>query len=162
MASVISAAALNLDLALLYEQDYHRWLEITAQLIRSGDTNALDWANLLDEIEDMGKSEKRSLYSNLKILLLHLLKYRYQSDKRSTSWKASIVEHRQRIHRSLQESPSLKPYLNEIPAEVYRDAKALAIVETGLDETIWPTELPFSLEDILQEDYFPDISDAPR
>lgn len=94
-------------LTILYEQDYYLWLETTAKLLRSGEFSALDTVNLLEEIEDMGKSEKRAIYSNLKILLLHLLKYRYQPEQRSNSWVASIVEHRQRIKKSIQGKPKL-------------------------------------------------------
>ena len=98
------------NLSSLYEQDYYLWLEATAQILRQGQLSALDVANLLEEIEDMGRSEKRAVYSNLKILLLHILKYNYQAEKRSNSWVASIVKHRQRIKKAFKESPSLQPY----------------------------------------------------
>lgn len=89
-------------LSALYKQDYYLWLETTANLLQEGQLSAIDVANLLEEIADMVRSEKRAVYSNLKILLLHLLKYKYQPDKRSNSWTASIVEHQQRLRQAFK------------------------------------------------------------
>jgi hypothetical protein len=139
-------------LSSLYEQDYYLWLETTAKLLREGQLSALDVANLLEEIEDMGRSEKRAFYSNLKILLMHLLKYSYQSEKRSNSWIASIVEHRQRIKKAFKESPSLQAYFIEIVNECYQDARELAAAETGLAIDAFPVEPPFTPEEILNSD----------
>jgi len=147
------------NLPTLYEQDYYLWLETTANLLREGQLSALDVANLLEEIEDMGRSEKRAVYSNLKILLMHLLKYRYQSGKRSNSWLATIVEHRQRLKKALKESPSLQPYFNEIFNECYQDARELAVAETGLAIDVFPVKPPFSLDETLNSDYLSDESD---
>jgi hypothetical protein len=139
-------------LSSLYEQDYYLWLETTAKLLREGQLSALDVANLLEEIEDIGRSEKRAFYSNLKILLMHLLKYSYQSEKRSNSWIASIVEHRQRIKKAFKESPSLQAYFIEIVNECYQDARELAAAETGLAIDAFPVEPPFTPEEILNSD----------
>lgn len=141
------------QLSILYEQDYYLWLETTAKILREGQVSLLDTANLLEEIEDMGRSEKRAVYSNLKILLMHLLKYRYQPEKRSNSWKASIVEHRQRLKKAVQESPSLQPYFEEIFNECYQDARELAAAETGLVIDEFPVESPFVVAEILNFDY---------
>jgi Domain of unknown function DUF29 len=134
----------------LYATDYHRWLEITIQQLRDGNLVALDVDNLLEELEDMGRSERRSVYSNLKILLLHLLKYRYQPALRSHSWLGSIVEHRQRLNRAFKDSPSLKPYYAEIFMEAYGEARELAAAETGLDIENFPAESPFLPEAVLR------------
>ena len=142
------------QLFILYEQDYYLWLETTAKLLREGQLSALDVANLLEEIEDMGRSEKQAVYSNLKILLMHLLKYGYQPEKRSNSWRASIVEPRQRLKKAFQESPSLQPYYTEIVNECYQDARELAAAETGLAIDNFPVETPFTSEEILKSDYF--------
>jgi hypothetical protein len=144
------------NLSSLYEQDYYLWLETTAKLLREGQISALDLANLLEEIEDMGRSEKRAFYSNLKILLMHLLKYSYQSEKRSNSWIASSVEHRQRIKKAFKESPSLQAYFIEIVNECYQDARELAAAETGLAIDAFPVEPPFTPEEILNSDYLSD------
>ncbi|MFB2893387.1 DUF29 domain-containing protein [Aerosakkonemataceae cyanobacterium BLCC-F50] len=141
------------QLSILYEQDYYLWLETTAKILREGQVSLLDTANLLEEIEDMGRSEKRAVYSNLKILLMHLLKYRYQPEKRSQSWIATIVEHRQRLKKAFKESPSLQPYFAEILNECYQDARELAAAETGLAIDVFPVESPFVVAEILHSDY---------
>jgi hypothetical protein len=99
MTSSPSAAT---NLSELYQKDYYQWLQATAHLLRARQLSALDITNLLEEIEDMGRSEKRTMYSNLKILLLHLLEYEHQPKKRSSSWKSSIIEHRQRLQQALK------------------------------------------------------------
>jgi predicted DNA-binding ribbon-helix-helix protein len=92
----------------LYKQDYYLWIEQTIELLQEQKFNEIDLSNLIEEIKDMGKSEKRAITSNLRILLMHLLKYQYQAEKRSNSWLFTIVEHRQRIQELLETSPSLK------------------------------------------------------
>lgn len=104
---------------LLYEIDYLQWIETTVHQLRDRGYDSIDWDNLIDEIEDTGRSERHRLDSNLVIVLLHLLKWQYQSGKRSGSWEASLLEHRRRIRKALQTSPSLKPYLETILAESY-------------------------------------------
>ena len=140
----------------LYEQDFCLWLENTAQLLKNGRLSELDIPNLIEEIEAIGRSEKRAVYSHLKVLLQHLLKYGYQPEKRSKSWKAIIREHRQRIKRLFKDSPSLKNYCREILTESYQDAIKLAADETGLAVDTFPVELPFTVEEILDAEYLPD------
>ena len=140
----------------LYEQDFCLWLSTTAQLLHDGDFKELDLPNLIEEIEAMGRNEKRAVFSNLKILLQHLLKYRYQPEKRSRSWKATITEHRQRIEESFADSPSLKPYFREIVPESYQKARKLSADETGLAVEAFPVEVPFTVEEILDAEYLPD------
>lgn len=140
----------------LYTTDYYRWLAITIQQLRDGNVADLDVDNLLEELEDIGRSEKRAVYSNLKILLLHLLKYRYQPDMRSNSWLGSIVEHRQRLNRAFKESPSLKPYYTEMFAEVYGEARELAAAETGMDIEVFSAVSLFSPEEVLRSNYLPE------
>lgn len=143
-------------IAQLYDQDYHSWLESTIQHLKSSNFSEVDWENLIEELEDMGRSEKRAVYSNLKILLLHLLKYRYQPEKRSKSWLSSICEHRQRLHRSFRESPSLKNYFEIVIPESFEDARELTSKETGLNINSLPNECPFSIEEILDREFFGD------
>ena len=140
----------------LYEQDYYLWLETTAKLLQDSNFQALDLPNLIEEIEAMGRSEKRAVYSNLKVLLQQLLKYRSQPEKRSKSYKVTIREHRQRIKRAFKDSPSLKNYFREILTESYQDARKLATDETGLAVNAFPMELPFTVEEILDAEYLPD------
>jgi hypothetical protein len=142
----------------LYAQDYYLWLETTASLLRDGNLEGLDILNLRAEIEAIGRSEKWAIYNNLKVLLMHLLKYRYQPQKRSSSWRVTIEEHRQRIEEAFADSPSLKNYFSEIwtVGKCYQDAKRLAAKETGLAIQAFPSDLPFTLEEVLNPDYLPE------
>jgi hypothetical protein len=140
----------------LYNQDYCLWLDMTAKLLQERQLNEIDFENLIEELEGMSRREKEALFSNLQIVLLHLLKYRYQSSKRSNSWRSSIREHRKRIERAFRNSPSLKPYFTEIFAECYQDARELAADETGLSLETFPEQCPFSTEEILNTDYLPE------
>ncbi|MDJ0578229.1 MAG: DUF29 domain-containing protein [Xenococcaceae cyanobacterium MO_234.B1] len=137
----------------LYNQDYYQWLTHTAKLLKEKEFTKLDLENLIEEIESLGKSEKRAIKSNLIIVILHLLQWRYQPEKHSNSWKASIREHRRRIQELLTDSPSLKNYLPEILATCYLAAKKQASDETGLSIIAFPEECPFSLAECLDEDF---------
>jgi hypothetical protein len=137
----------------LYNQDYYQWLIQTAKLLKKKKFTQLDLENLIEEIESLGKSEKRAISSNLIIVILHLLKWRYQPEKRSNSWKSSIREHRRRMQELLTDSPSLKNYLPEILADCYLAAKKQASDETGLSVVAFPEECPFSLAESLDEDF---------
>lgn len=137
----------------LYDSDYFQWIEATITKLKAAKFSEVDWENLIEELEGMSRSEKRAVYSNLKILLLHLLKYRYQPDKRSKSWTSSICEHQQRIFRSFRESPSLKRYFETVIPESYNDARKLASKETGLIMDVFPEECPFTLEEILDQEF---------
>ncbi|MGB7084671.1 MAG: DUF29 domain-containing protein [Phormidesmis sp.] len=139
----------------LYETDYAQWIEVTLQKLQQQDYAAVDWENLIEEIEDMGRSEKRSLKSNLTVILLHLLKWRYQTERRSQSWAASIVEHRIRVRDALEESPSLNSYLDQIFAKAYKDAVKLATAETGLPKEMFPAACPYTRQQVLDEDFMP-------
>lgn len=140
----------------LYEQDYYLWLTTTSQQLRQGNLARIDLPNLIEEIEDMGKSERKAIRSNLRILLMHLLKYKYQPEKRSNSWLFTMREHRQRLQDSFRDSPSLKPYCQEIFNDCYRDARELASDETGLLIDTFPDSSIFSYEETLNTDYLPE------
>jgi hypothetical protein len=142
------------DASELYETDFVTWAEQQATLLKQGHFDQLDLANLIDEVLDLSKRERQALYSNLKIILLHLLKWSNQPTVRSNSWRASIREHRQRVDRQLKESPSLKPYLQEIFADCYQDARLLAADETELPENTFPSECPFTVTDSLNPDFW--------
>jgi hypothetical protein len=140
----------------LYEADYLQWIETTVEKLRQRDYAAVDWENLIEEIADMGRSERRGLRSNLIVVLLHLLKWQYQPQMRSGSWKGSIVEHRQRIRDDLVDSPSLKPYLEEVFAKSYSDAVERASAETGLPAGTFPAECPYTAAQILDSEFLPE------
>ncbi|YAF94337.1 MAG: DUF29 domain-containing protein [Nodularia sp. CChRGM 3473] len=138
-----------------YEQNYHLWLEQMAFLLKNKNFSELDLDNLIHEIESMGRSEKNALRSNLRVLLMHLLKYKFQPQKRSNSWLYTIYEHRLRLQESFLDSPSLKGYFMEVLAICYQHARNEAAIETGLPHAMFPTECPFSVDEILDADFFP-------
>jgi len=143
------------DLSDLYNQDYAQWLDITVAQLRSGQFASVDLVNLVEELESMGRSEKRALSSNLQIVLMHLLKYRYQPEKRSHSWLFTLYEHRDRLLEILEDSPSLQSYLNETFTQSYAKARKKAALETGLPIDTFPEAVPFALESVLDVDYLP-------
>ena len=147
---------LEVDRQKLYNADYLRWIETTVEKLRIRDFSNIDWENLIAEIEDMGRSERRSLESNLVVILLHLLKWQFQPDQISGSWKASIVEHRRRIRKTLKDSPSLKPYLEEVLVECYADAVEQASAETGLSLETFPQLCIYSAIEVLDSDFLPE------
>jgi hypothetical protein len=104
----------------------------------------------------MGRSEKRAIESNLRVVLWHLLKWQYQPQNRSGSWRGSIAEHRIRIRKTLEHSPSLKTYLNEVFADTYQDAIKVASEETGLAPTTFPATCEWTLPQVLDETWRPD------
>jgi Domain of unknown function DUF29 len=140
----------------LYDRDFVAWIEETIDRLKAKDYSAVDWNNVIEELDTMGRRERKSLKSNLVILLLHLLKWQYQPALRSGSSKGSIVEHRQRIQDDLIDSPSLKPYLYEILVSAYLDACDRAAAETGLSLTIFPVDCDYPIESILDRTFFPD------
>ncbi len=140
----------------LYDQDYYLWSQRMADLLRNKHWQELDIENIAEEIESLGRSEKRALESNLTILLMHLLKWRYQPNKQTNSWRFTIREHRQRIQKELTESPSLRPYLVEITPEIYENSRQLAADQTGLEITVFPLGCPFPLEQIQDPEFLPE------
>lgn len=145
----------NAFMTSIYAQDYYLWLEKTARLLRDGRMSELDVPNLIEEIEDMGRSEKRALRSNLIVVLMHLLKYKYQPQQRTNSWLLTIFEHRRRLRDDLTDSPSLKHYFNEVFRQCYEDARSEAAIETGLPIETFPDQFPFAPEETLNPDYLP-------
>jgi hypothetical protein len=139
-----------------YEEDFYAWTVEQARLLRSGELSAIDAANIAEEIESMGRSDRRELKSRLIALLMHLLKWRHQPGARSRSWSATIDEQRLQIEGVLNESPSLRTMAAPIMAEAYSMAQARAIAETGLADELFPESCPFSPEEVLSRAFFPE------
>jgi hypothetical protein len=146
---------LNEDRPSLYEQDLCLWLAQQAALLREGRFAELDLANLIEEIEDMGRSAKKALKSNLIVLLTHLLKFQFQPEQRSGGWHGSIVEHRRRLRDDFEESPGLRPYAAEVFPRAYADAREQASAETGLPLRSFPKGSPYTLEQALDPKFLP-------
>ncbi len=133
----------------LYETDFNLWLEETALLIREGKLDRLDIENLLEEIEGMSRREKDAVESNLIRVLQHLLKWKYQPQKRSPSWAYTIIEHSRRLNKAFKNSPSLNRHFNDVFDECYAAACQAASVETQLPLVTFPASCPFSNSDVL-------------
>ncbi|MFN7198433.1 MAG: DUF29 domain-containing protein [bacterium] len=156
---------MNITISNLYDSDYQLWLESTINQLRQGDFQSVDWPNLLEELADLGKNNRRALKSLLTRLLEHLLKLTYwqsQRDYNQAGWKKEIRNFRLQIADLLADSPSLKSYLREILAKCYLDARNLLIDETKLDASIFPLEVLASLEEILDQNWLPDWEDINR
>ncbi|MCL1467794.1 DUF29 domain-containing protein [Argonema galeatum] len=134
----------------LYDRDFYLWIQATAQQLKEGKFNEIDTPNLIEEIENMGKSEKREMKSRLIVLLMHLLKWQYQPEKRSESWRSTISEQRICIEGLLEDSPSLQPLISEVFDDCYQKARLKASEETGIKLNFFPKESPFSLEETLK------------
>ena len=138
-----------------YEKDFYAWLIKNAQLIRNQQFSEIDAEQIAEELESIGRSEKRELLNRLTVLLAHLLKWQFQSVRRSRSWNNTILIQRIDIQELLQDSPSLRSEL-EFKLEIaYEKAKLMAEDETGIDKKIFPLSCPFSIEQILNNNFFP-------
>lgn len=140
----------------LYNDDFYGWSQEQANLLRSRRFNELDAENLLEEIEAMGRSERRELESRLEKLLAHLLKWKYQDSRRGKSWLLTIKEQRKKFVDCLNENPSLKNKKKERLATLYEYAKLSAAKETGITESIFPDKCPWTFEQIMDNTFFPE------
>ncbi len=129
----------------LYEQDFFHWTQEQAKFLRANHLDQLDLMNLAEEIESLGKQQQQELENRLGLLLGHLLKWWYQPDARSKSWRATINEQRRQIRRLLQKNPSLKSYWQEAMAVAYQNALDLVDRETPLNPKRLPQTCPFSV-----------------
>ncbi len=139
-----------------YEQDFYGWTQEQAALLKAGRLNDLDIENLIEEVETMGRSEKRELESRLTVLLLHLLKWKYQEVGRGRSWELSIIEQRLRFEETLEENPGLNPKLDEILTKAYKFATIQASRETKISNNVFPQECPWDLDQIMDDNFYPE------
>jgi hypothetical protein len=139
-----------------YERDFYGWLMRNARLMRDGNFSEIDAENIAEELESMGKSEKRDLISRLAILLAHLLKWQFQTTKRSTSRKNTIAVQRIDIGVLLEDSPSLRHEVEEKIAVAYEKATLGAENETGIEKSRFPETCPFTLDQMLDKNFFPE------
>lgn len=140
----------------LYEHDFHAWAARQAKLLRARRIGEADLDHIAEEIESLGRSEKRELVSRLTILLLHLLKWRYQPGLRGPSWRNSIRIQRIRIAAHMRENPSLRAGLAEAIADAFHVARIEAEAETGLEEAAFPADCPWTFETLLDETFWPE------
>lgn len=138
-----------------YLTDFNSWIDHTTQLLRDHRWQDIDVAHLIEEIQDLGKSEQRAIASQLTRLLMHLLKWQYQPQRRSDSWLDSITDARTQIELAIADSPSLKHYPAAQLKESYNRARRQAAKQTGLQIFEFPDECPYSLNLVLDEDWLP-------
>lgn len=137
----------------LYEADFYAWTLEQSQLLKEGDFKHLDIINLVEEVESLGKQQRQELRNRLGVLIGHTLKWDYQPEKRSKSWRVTIREQRREVLRLLQENPSLKPYLEEAIAYAYQSGLDLVVRETPLDDQDLPEDPIYTIEQLLSPDF---------
>lgn len=140
-----------------YLADFDSWIAQTTQLLREHRWHEIDVTHLIREVEDLGKSERRGIASQLTRLLLHLLKWQYQPQRRSDSWLDSITDARTQIELVIEDSPSLKSYPSEQLEESYQRARRQASQQTSIEISAFPEVCPYSPELILAEDWLPEV-----
>lgn len=138
-----------------YETDFYAWAMHTAKLIREHKLSEIDFENVAEEIESMGRSEKHELFSRLIVLICHLLKWQFQPGKQGSSWKETIVEQRSAIEILLEDNPSLRPQLDGQLIRAYQYGRKKAISETGMPNNIFPVACPYILSQVLDYDFLP-------
>lgn len=140
----------------LYNSDFYGWTKEQVQLLREEKWEILDKLNLIEEIETLGRQERRELVNRLALLLGHLLKWQYQPEKRSNSWLAKIREQRTQVKRILTDSPSLKSYLEEALQLSYEDGINLAVKETNLPYETFSQSCNYGISQILDNEFLPE------
>ncbi|CAK0773029.1 DUF29 domain-containing protein [Gammaproteobacteria bacterium] len=138
-----------------HDTDFFTWTQEQSALLRQGRVMDIDVKNLIDELESMGASERRELTNRLAVLLAHLLKWRYQPERRGNGWKATVKEQRQKVTRVLRQNPGLKSSLEESLEDAYSDAIQIAVRETGMDENVFPMDNPWNIEHVLDNEFWP-------
>lgn len=141
-----------------YTTDFNLWIQRTTHLLRERRWHEIDLEHLIEEIEDLGKSERRGIASQLTRLLLHLLKWQYQPQRRSDSWLDSITDARTQIELAIKDSPTLRGYAIEQLKQSYQQAHSKAAKQTGIPLSVFPEECPYLLELVLEDDWLPEES----
>jgi Domain of unknown function DUF29 len=139
----------------LYDKDFYAWTQEQASLLHSRQWSQLDLLNLIEEIESLGRQERRELINRLSVLVGHLLNWHYQPQQRTRSWVATIAIQRLEITELIKESPSLKLDLEAALQQAYLKATNLAVQETSLLKRTFPAECPYSFADILDDRFYP-------
>jgi hypothetical protein len=144
------------DIGRLYDEDLYVWACRNAQLLREGRYAEADMANIAEEIESLGKEQVHGLRSQIRRLLLHLLKYQYQPERRTRSWRGSIVDARAEVESFLKDNPSLRSRLDDLMPDAYEVARKRAAAETGLPKKSFPTDCPYSFQQMMDDDFPPE------
>ena len=138
-----------------YDDDFVAWLEDQAEHARRGELDSLDLENIAEELEGMARSDRREIRNRLIVLLLHLLKWKFQPRRRTRGWQATIAEQRQRIAAVIEDSPSLENYPESILGRCYTDARSRTALETGMPPGEFPERCPFAIAQVLDPGWLP-------
>jgi Domain of unknown function DUF29 len=133
-----------------YDRDFYSWAVEQAALLRAGRIAEADALNIAEELDDVGKQEYHRLESALRLILLHLLKWDRQPERRSRSWRGTILVQRNWVDKVLRDDPGLKPLVEKAVRDAYRDARIEAAVETQLGDDLFPQECPYGWTDIME------------
>lgn len=145
-----------IESATLYDVDFYRWTQETAELICRGAFGEIDREHLAEEIADMGKRDKREVRPRMTVLVMHLLKWQMQPELReAASWRATVVEQRAELRLLFEDSPSLRRVAADELARTYRDAVDRAAQEARLEVKAFPSECPYTLAQILDVGFLP-------
>ncbi len=139
----------------LYDTDFYAWTQHQVALLRTEEFEAVDWDNLIEEIDSLGKSQRQEVRSRLTILIMHLLKLQYQPARRTRSWRTTVITQRADLEPLLADNPTLRAHLALLIAEAYSVAVKKAAAETGLDKQSFPVECPWSAAQLLDEEFWP-------
>ena len=140
----------------LYERDFHAWANQQAALLRAGQLSDADIENIAEEIESIGRTQRSELVNRLIVLLVHLMKWRWQPGLRGASWRLIVKEQRRALRRHLRDNPSLKPFLDAAIRDAYDSAQVAAEREIGLAAETFPDLCPFTFDQALSDDFWPD------
>ncbi len=138
-----------------YDTDFYAWAQQQAQALRAKDWGALDLKHLAEEVEDLRKTERRGVRSQLRLILSHLLKWVYQPEKRTENWRSTIANGRVLVQEDLEDLPSLAPELETLAAWAYPRARRDTVKDTGLPLATLLEVCPWSVEQVLAEDFWP-------
>lgn len=133
-----------------YDRDLYSWAVEQAALLRAGRIAEADVLNIAEEIDDVGNEQYSRLESALRIVLLHLLKWDHQPERRSRSWWASIRVQRNHVRRVLKKNPGLKPEVDGAIVEAYETARIEASAQTSLELEVFPLDCPYSWDEIME------------
>lgn len=144
-----------MNIQTLYDSDFNSWIQQHITLLKESRFNEIDAIHLIEELEDMAKTNRSELVNRFVILIAHLLKWQFQLEKQGNSWSSTIDEQRDQINAQLAEHPSLKPYVTEAIEKSYNRAVKLASKETKLSLQAFPTHCLYTQKQLLDEDFYP-------
>lgn len=139
-----------------YEEDFYAWTVEQARLLRSGEFSKIDALNVAEEIESVGRRDRRELVDRLENLIVQLLKWRSEPGARCGNWRSAILQQRFEIEHIIDDSPSLREFATQQLVEAYSDARERVVEELGLLQPDFATDCPFTLDQVLSHSFLPE------